>query len=69
MAWVLLTVTGVLTVAVAALALRVRGLERRLGALSPSSDTPASPDAARDDAGVALDGQRRVGRCVSAARS
>jgi hypothetical protein len=58
MAWVLLTVTGVLTVAVAALALRVRGLERRLGALSPSSDTPASPDAVRDDAQVALDAER-----------
>jgi len=38
MAWVLLTVTGVLAVLVGVLALRMRRLERRLAALSASSD-------------------------------
>jgi hypothetical protein len=55
MAWVLLTVTGVLAVLVGVLALRVRRLEARLGSLSPSSDAKWSSEAGRDDHLASLD--------------
>jgi hypothetical protein len=55
MAWVLLTVTGVLAVVVGVLALRVRRLDAQVARLCASSDTPASSETAVNDPHVSLD--------------
>jgi hypothetical protein len=55
MAWVLLTVTGVLAVAVAALALRVRRLDARLGRVLASSDAVRTSPAPEDLPSASLD--------------
>jgi len=59
MAWVLLTVTGVLTVLVGTLALRVRRLERRLAGL-PSSDPIGRFSAVDDLPDGSLDEKRQA---------
>ena len=63
MAWLHLTVTGVLAVMVGVLALRVRRLEQRLADFA-SSDRQWSPGAAVDDHSRSLDGPRPASRPV-----
>jgi len=56
MAWLLVTVTGVLAVLVGVLALRVRRLDAQVERLLASSDTPGLPIERPDDPSVSLDG-------------
>ena len=57
MAWVLLTVTGVLAVLVGVLALRVRRLDAQVARLLASSDAKVLPDERSDSTFASLDEQ------------
>jgi hypothetical protein len=58
MAWLLLTVTGVLAVLVGVLALRVRRLDAQVAGLLASSDAKVRPDAVPDSTFTSLDEQQ-----------